>query len=518
MSKRDAAVGRKFLADYSYDRYRNLREIHIPERPEPILSTKPAEGWLALPAHTVPTLGEIDELSASLSLKGVSSVERLTALLHYTLGIIRLEAGTPRPYHRATPSPRCLYATELYVCPAGSGWLGETGVYRYHPVKHGLERRRAGAWLPVIERAVGRSLAGAEGVLIVSADTWRIAHYYLDFAFNIAALEAGHAIGHLHLLARRLGWRVTVDDCFVDQDLITLLGLNGQSEAPLAVITLWGDDLSGREPDGDLSLSELPVSRRFDAITSQLTDLQGLMAASRYASKEEFPDAGAFLPTAPDERSDDAIPLQGDGVVWQESDLREILIRRNSGNDKIGLATGGRPVDLQRVARMLGGLAAEQDLFWLQALDQVDLYLVAHRVTGLLPGVYRMRWSDLSLLPLRTGGDEIARQMQDVSSVDGKILNVRSFPFTIFLCADFEAAFERYGNRGYQILHTKAGGIAQYLSLFAEATGWLLRPVRSYRDVEAEWLLGIERTPKVIVYHLLIGEPKTPYLSFDLGL
>jgi len=531
MSNRDSAVGRKFLADYSYERYRSMKEIHVPERPEPFLSEKPAAGWFGLPARTVPTLGSIERLEERVSVEGVTPLERLTALLHYTLGILRFEVGTPRPFHRGTPSPRCLYATELFVCPAGVQWLGETGVYRYHPSGHGLERRRSLSGMPVIERAIGASLAGAEGVLIVSADYWRIAHYYVDFAFNISTLEAGHAIGQMHLLARRLGWRVTMHDCFVDRDLIDLLGLNEQSEAPLAVIALWADDareqdeLTAREAErpasgGGQTLAPLPVSRRYDATTAQLTDLKGLMFASRYDSPDQFPsgeESQAAVPASAKTPSL-AIPLNWEGVAWQETDLREIMTNRNSGNDKIGLATQGRPVELSSVARMLSGLTAEQDPFWLQAFEQVDLYLVAHRVNGLQPGVYKIRLSELSLLPQHLGGEEILERMQEISTVSGKMINIRSLPFTIFLCANFDAAFDRYGNRGYQILFTKVGQVAQYLSLLAEAAGWFLRPVRSYYDVDAEWLLGIERTPTMIVYHLLIGEPKTPYLSFDLGL
>src|SRR5690348_16022861 len=137
MNNRTISIARTFLTDHSYYRYQAMKDLDLRTLAEPFMTEKPAQGIVPLPTRLMPALGSVDELQESVVPERTVEM-RLATLLHYTLGLVRYEEGGARPFHRVTPSPRCLYASELFVCPLTDAWIGEVGAYRYHPLQHGL--------------------------------------------------------------------------------------------------------------------------------------------------------------------------------------------------------------------------------------------------------------------------------------------------------------------------------------------------------------------------------------------
>ncbi len=118
-------------------------------------------------------------------------------------------------------------------------------------------------------------------------DFWRIAHIYDDFALNLATIEAGHALGQILLAAQRLSWDLSVHYSFVDQEILSLFGLNEAEETPLAVIVLWPAGKKNIKPITKFlapSLPPLPVHTRYGREVAQCKEMLEMVQASRLRS------------------------------------------------------------------------------------------------------------------------------------------------------------------------------------------------------------------------------------------
>ncbi|ASS75447.1 hypothetical protein CIG75_10985 [Tumebacillus algifaecis] len=523
MSNRNLSIGRSFWLQTSYLRFQTMRDLEVRTEPEPFLTASSHRGHVPLSRETVRELGTVEPLHQLRQGTHLAPLVKLTTLLHNALGLVRYEYGSVRPFHRGAPSARCLYSTELYVIPADSDWLGEEGIYRYDPLMHALERIDLHTNWDVLENALGRSLAGAEGVLVVGADFWRIARLYADFAYNIASLEAGHVIAQLNMIATRLGYTPTVHEQFLDQDLMELLGMNEDVKTPLAVIVLWPQATAGESPKRELVrerklIDMASVSTRFEREMNQCADLQQMMKASRLTSRVELELPEIDSSGVTEElvhTSASCVELVQRSTKSRHPDLLEALKSRNSANDRIGLNAVGRPLPFAELSGLLCELAANPEA--IELAQEVGLYLAAHRVEGLQSGIYRCDLSVPALCTL-TVQEDVGRAMERASVVDGKFINFRSIPLSFYFAVDLERTLQKYGNRGYQILLMKVGRLAQSLCLLAAARGWFARPLKSYRDAEAEEMLGIAQSTQIVAYQLVMGESDTPYLEFDMGL
>lgn len=509
----DLKVGRHFIHNKTYYRFQTYQDLASRPAPEGYITEKPSRGMVSLTTDLYTDLGEIEHFSGA---EHVSLEQRLATLLHYTMGLVRYEVDTPQEMHRPFPSPRCLYASEMYVSiPADV--LVEEGLYRYNPLHHALEKRRSTAGWQQIESALGISLAGAQGVLILGIDFWRIAHVYDDFALNLATIEAGHALGQASLMVRRLGWDFTIHKCFIDDIILSLLGMNEATEAPLAILVLWPSGARKIKREKQIQappLPPLPISQRFRREMEQCAEMLQMVGASRLKSNAELP-ARVEKKEEPKE-SKGLVPLKPEWGQWKRPNWLEVIKTRSSGNDRIGMMASHQSLSFGDLSKVLAILWEEDHPEWQSVLDDVKLFLLANRVADLRSGIYTVQGNPPSLFPLALG--PMGEMLEELSIYSSEKWNSRSFPASIFLAVDYQAALERYGNRGFQVIQMRVGQISQYLALRAAAMGWFLRPLKSFYEAKVEHHLGLLSTDYTVAYQLVLGENKTPYLSFDLGL
>lgn len=509
---RDLTVGRNFIHSKTYYRFHTFQDLAFRPVPEIYVTEKPSSGLVQLTTDLFTNLGKMEQI---YEIKPGSLEKRLSTLLHYTMGLIRYEVGSSQRMHRPFPSPRCLYATEMYVS-IPEEILGKAGVYRYNPLKHALEKRRAVAGWEQIESALGISLSGAQGVLLLGIDFWRIAYVYDDFALNLATIEAGHALGQTVLIARRLGWDLSVYDCFVDKNILSLLGMNEVTEAPLAIVVLWphgAKKIRQIRPFQAPSLPPLPTHHPFRREMDQCGDLVQMVQASRLQSNSELPAPKEEQPGSREREK--AVVLEGKEGRWWNPNWLEAVKTRSSGNDRLGMMAT-EPLSFADLSKVLSVLMEEKHPEWRVARNDIRLFLLANGVTGLVPGIYEVQRSPPALSPLTLGPMESL--LQELSIYSAKEWNARSLPASIFIAVDYHAALDNYGNRGFQIVQMRVGQVSQHLALTAAAMGWFLRPLKSFYEVEVEQALGLLSTNYTVAYQLILGKNKTPYLSLDLGL
>jgi SagB-type dehydrogenase family enzyme len=199
-------------------------------------------GTIALPEPDTDGETAVEEAIALRRSRREYSDEPLTLselgqLLWAAQGTTRSRVGTVDL--RAAPSAGATYPLTITVAVDDGGVAGlDSGVYRYVPEDHTLERRGSESIHARLEdAALEQSWVGAAPVdLVVSAIDERTTDRYGERGRSrYVPMEAGHVGENIYLQAEALDLATVVVGAFRDEDVRTLIDLSGEHR-PLYVI------------------------------------------------------------------------------------------------------------------------------------------------------------------------------------------------------------------------------------------------------------------------------------------
>ena len=160
-------------------------------------------------------------------------LEELAQLLWAAQGITGAD-GTLR----AAPSGGALYPLDVYAVVGGASVQGlASGVYRYMPSQHGLEKVTSGDLRKEMARACLRQMwmADAPVSLVVTAEYARIEGKYGSRGRRYAVIEVGHVGQNIFLQAEALGLGAGIVGAYDDAGLAKALHLS-RAHQPLIVM------------------------------------------------------------------------------------------------------------------------------------------------------------------------------------------------------------------------------------------------------------------------------------------
>ena len=162
------------------------------------------------------------------------SLEHLSQLLYLAQGITWEERD-----FRTVPSSGALYPLEIYPIVQRVEGL-EPGLYHHAVQQHRLERVKPGDFSQSLVKAgLNQDFLGeAQVCFVVSGIFQRTRWKYHERAYRYVLLEAGHLGQNLYLAATALGLNVCGVGAFFDEPLNELLGIDGQTEAALYLVTV----------------------------------------------------------------------------------------------------------------------------------------------------------------------------------------------------------------------------------------------------------------------------------------
>ena len=417
-------------------------------------------------------------LQAAPSLGGPSF---LSSLLYYSAAISASKRVPSAGYTyalRVNPSSGNLHPTEFHFITNGlAGW--DDGLYHYRPSSHMAEQRaRGGFRVPCVE--------GCSLVFVLTSIAWREAWKYGSRAYRYCLHDIGHAWQALALAARALGCETFARGGFPDDELAALCRLNGD-EWPMLLIGIKGAprsagprDASGQtwcggEPN-ELSRETIIYSLIEQIHTATKADIRGTVASARTGT-------GTIQLPAP------AVSTRA---------FCEMVRARRSALDFVGRS---QSMTLAQLAAILeaatGTLAAD-----FGGARFIQLYLYAHRVDGLEPGVYRF-WPEGGALELVRGGDQ--RVAAAGLSLGQDLAGNACIAFSMI--GDLERATRAHGDRGYRYAHFEAGAIGHRLYLIAEALGLAATGIGAFYDDEVNQYLHLKSHDGQVAYHFAIGYP-----------
>jgi SagB-type dehydrogenase family enzyme len=413
-----------------------------------------------------------------------------------------------------------MYPVELYVVSGPGGPL-TPGVYHYATAHHELERLVAGdvtAWV--------RAATGNTGDLFVLAAVrfWKNSFKYNSFCYHVVTQDAGALAGSLDTLVRAMGHRADRTLWFDEQALDRLLGLDTATESVLAVLPLSWSDTPVAEPGppaGEPPAADHPAFERSARLLRfPLVDKVHAAALVGQSPRPDRSTVTAALPhpaaSLTDEPATELPPALTEPFA---GDLAAVLRTRRSS---FGGFTSAPPLGLDRLGTLLAGGATGAAIGTdvKPTGDRLTrLFVLANRVEGLRSGGYAYD----------PDGHRLHRVL-DPAEPTGALLqrhylltnyNTEQAAAVIAISGRLEPMLAGFGNRGYRMLNSEVGAVAQTCYLTATALGVGCGAVLGLDNVALDDLLGIgpehgsdERT----LLFLLVGPERTDPADLDLRL
>jgi SagB-type dehydrogenase family enzyme len=204
------------------------------------------------------------------------------------------------------------------------------------------------------------------------------------------------------------------------------------------------------------------------------------------------------------------VPLAAaDTASWARSDFLDVLSHRRSTRQFSG---DGVPFEaISALLRWGGGLTGldepTQTAFKTSASGggrhPTEIYLHAHRVAGLDPGLYHLntRRDELELLGPPQTPDALVELLGDQDWV------ADSDCLVFFTCVLARSTWKYSTPRTYRMLHLDVGHLSQTFYLLAAALGLGMTFTAAIRDEQLENLLGIDAAHELVMGCSVIGTP-----------
>jgi SagB-type dehydrogenase family enzyme len=163
----------------------------------------------------------------------VITLPELAKLLFFTNGITTAQRSDSLTYFfRAAPSAGALYPVEIYPAVFNVASLAP-GIYHYNVRDHSLELVRAGDQREALHRycLFHDFILTANVLLLATAVFRRVKEKYGERGYRFSLLEAGHIMQNAYLVATAMGLGAVTLGGFLDDELNTLVGVDGVDEA-----------------------------------------------------------------------------------------------------------------------------------------------------------------------------------------------------------------------------------------------------------------------------------------------
>lgn len=216
-------------------RYPGTGHIPLPERSQ---LWKPwGETLEHLPGHCATSAHPTEPLD----------LKRLATLLLLSAGIKYTDGNKAHKLQRWCPTGGNLGSVELYAIARNVSGLAP-GLYFYQPHEHALAILSSQGQQALIDALLRQALDLDENadlpdaLIVLTAAHHRVIHKYGAFAYRIINLDAGVALGQMHLVASYLGLAAHTVPRWADDILADHLDLEDINEAVTAVCALRGNE------------------------------------------------------------------------------------------------------------------------------------------------------------------------------------------------------------------------------------------------------------------------------------
>lgn len=408
---------------------------------------------------SAPTMGTLKALSPLGEAEDAFTLRDLSRLLYFAAGITKKAIGpSGEDYHfRAAASAGALYPVEVYLVTGDLPGL-PAGIYHFAPREFALTRLREGDFRPHLARVTQEQSLGSVNLVFTSI-FWRSAWKYQARSYRYAFWDTGTILANLLATATATGVRARVLTGFLDGGLNRLLGIDGEGEASLCVVSLGPRE--ALEPDvtepNPLQVDVEPLSRE----TVGYPEIRELHEASSLHAAEDLRSWKGADAREEAEWVEASFPLEEAATSGRH--LGEVILRRGSTR-----RFRHAPIGFGDLSTILHGPTRGFEADFLSGPDTSlqDIYLIVNEVEGLPSGAYYYSVPQSRIGLLKEGQ---FRQWAAFLGLEQTLPGDASA--VVFFLADLRRVLKRYGNRGYRLAQLEAGTIGGKMYLAAYALG-----------------------------------------------
>ena len=468
-------------------------------------------------------LFKTDALSEAITARALSR-ESIGILCELAMGLSAWKVyGSSRWSLRSNPSSGNLHPTEAYLLLPEIDDIA-SGVYHYVSHDHALEQRSKSSQNFSTLLPAGSFLMG------LSSIHWREEWKYGERAYRYCQLDIGHLVAGIRYAAACLGWRVTLQEKWNDDEIATALGIDREK------------DFNNAEPESaDVML--LVESMHEESLT--VPDINALIELCRNGQwqgqanvlSEEHEYTWPIIEQVSEacikaESSSEPCPVIKTKLpdllhpkYLQTRKASEIIRRRRSAQ----AFDGTSPLSFSAFCRMLDALLPRQHIPPFDVSTHkanVHLVLFVHRVEGINPGLYclprseqgeqllraefnkQFQWDRLDNIPdslplyllVRANCGQAAHTLSCHQAI------AADSAFSLAMIAEYEKPLEA-GDWVYRQLFWEAGLLGQSLYMEAEAAGIRGTGIGCFFDDKVHEILGINNERLQDLYHFTVGTP-----------
>ena len=410
-------------------------------------------------------------------------------MLYFTNGVTgRTGVGARMLHLRAAPSAGALYAGEVYVLAERVRGL-PPALYYYAVRDHRLVEVQAGKFLEEARRGLERprTVEHAAAAIVLTNVFQRYAWRYANRGYRYALIDSGHIGENLRLAAASAGLAETGPLRFDDDLLNRLLRVDGRGEAVCSVHFLGQRGAAAGAGDPARSLVE-------KHLVQPLPERAGVI--ERYHEATKLVEGAPHPPSRPPAEPPSRISRPGVDLARSPQPLtgsvEQAIRQRRSARE-----FRPEPIELADLGFVLETAQGHASL---QRAEGVDLYLAAHRVRDLDPGLYRYEPQAHRLALVRAG--DLRRPMVRACLGQRKAGSAGTGLLMVGRLAESAA---RSGDRGYRDLLIESGGIGQRIYLAAEAAGLAARNLAAFIDDDLNRLMGWDGRREAVLHLTMLG-------------
>ncbi len=416
----------------------------------------PEAGTMSLPRDIeLPTMPTLEAIAAPAG--GVNDLDlaTLTRILFCANGLTRQRKVGGEDYHfRAAASAGALYPIETYLAAANVDGM-ETGLYHFSPADLKVQGLRRGDWREVIANATANnpSIANARAIVIMSAVFWRSVWKYRARAYRYCFWDTGTILANLLAAAAAEGISAEVVTAFVDQDLETLIGVDGESEGVMCLVALGstGEGMTKSPELTPLGMESIQLSK--EVVYQPLVKMH---RESRLASSEEVAKVTSAK-MSPPQALNTGQQLRFEAIDPADArTLGDTILRRGSSR-----AFALEAIGSDELATILSTSSEQSNVDFPRL---TDTHLIVNAVYDLECGAYYFNRENQSFELLKAG---------DFRASAGYLCLEQQLGYDcsalIVYMTNLDVALEALGNRGYRDAHLEAGilGGRAYLASYA---------------------------------------------------
>jgi SagB-type dehydrogenase family enzyme len=454
----------------------------------------PFRHYECVPVLDLPADPPVPETPALEVLNGVSGSGAaadgptfLSQLLFYSAAISASKRVPSTGYRyalRVNPSSGNLHPTEFHFLTRRlKEW--PDGLYHYRPSAHMAEQRALGdlgmKWID----------GSAPVTFVLTSIAWREAWKYRDRAYRYCLHDMGHAWQALSIAAHAVGCDTFAVGHFSDDEVAQSCRLH-EDEWPMLVVHLRGRSIPVREPYAAETVWYSGQANLLSRESIAYPRIEAIHAATKLSNGRR-----RHTPAA-EPASTGSGEIKLPPPASSRRPYGEVARMRRSALNFVG---GMQSMSFAQLSAVLT-VATRPFSADFAATPFIQLYLYAHRVDGLQPGVYRL-WQGRAELEHIKSGDQ--RVQAAGLSLGQDLAGNACVAFSMI--GDIERAVRTHGDRGYRYVHFEAGAIGHRLYLAAEALGLGATGIGAFYDDQVHDYLNLAPEQGHVVYHFAIGYP-----------